>query len=163
MEITAGQFIDKITNNEGQLFAHELQLKPQLDSAKIKVAVEQMVQEVQESVDSGYLTSSEAKIAGLPCEVSCFLQTGIINLPWQDINKVNHFFDMQDQASLKLYLVTVGDMVNVSHLRIDEVAEDASAVDPQAVTTITEMIVNNLEQTLANQQKAQEEAQNDNK
>lgn len=79
-----------------------------LDNFEASVAADQMTQ--------ANLTVSTA------VPVTFRLETNVVNLPLADSNKLYQFFDLDATAPVNVYLVVESDDINVSHLRIDEVA-----------------------------------------
>ncbi|MBA1394649.1 hypothetical protein [Bombilactobacillus bombi] len=149
MKITVAQYQEQIAQENYQNFTVTVQLTRRLGQAKLKAAITQLIQQVQTAVDSGYLAQGQLVVTGLPMTISFALQTGIINLPFQDYQKISHFFDKEEVKKLQVYLVTFSDYINVSHLRIDQVAEDPSHLSVQTAA-ILEMVHTNLKQALAN-------------
>ncbi|AXX65162.1 MAG: hypothetical protein J6584_05810 [Lactobacillus sp.] len=149
MEITAAQYQDKIAQKSYQNFTTSIQLTRRLAKSKIKTAVNQLCLQVQDAVDSGYLAQGQLAVTGLPFAIEFALQSGIINLPFQDYQKISHFFDKEETKTVKIYLVTVSEQINVSKLRIDQVAADPSKLTEQ-IDVIVEMVHDNLQQALEN-------------
>ncbi|UQS82222.1 hypothetical protein MOO45_00565 [Bombilactobacillus folatiphilus] len=153
MEITTKQFQDKIQNQDYQSFTQTVKMTKSLAQSKIAAAVQTSCEQLSEACDSGYLAQGILDFQGLNFPVTCSIQMSLINLPWVDSAKVSHFLDADEKRTLHAYLVTDCEWINVSHLRIDEVAQDPSnLMDCQQ--SIVEMITANLKQAMDNQEQA---------
>lgn len=93
----------------------------------------------EESLNSGMLF--EYQING--GNTIFLIQSGIINLPFQDSKKVRHFFDEEDEVETKLYLVTKSENINKSKLRIEKLS-DSSELSPEVITKAEEIMNNQL-------------------
>ncbi|KRL12795.1 hypothetical protein [Schleiferilactobacillus perolens] len=73
------------------------------------------------SVSAEQMTQANLTIA-TEVPVTFRLETNVINLPLADSNKLYQFFDLNATAPVNVYFITESDDINVSHLRIDEMA-----------------------------------------
>lgn len=63
------------------------------------------------------------------------LQAGIINLPYELVDKIKLLTNAEDQAPVNLYLITTADNLNASGMRIDQMSSVAEFLkQPQAIT-----------------------------
>ena len=63
-------------------------------------------------------------VADAEFEINFYLETGVINLPFDDAKKVTHFFDDDAEVDTKIYLSTVCDYLNASKFHIDLISEN---------------------------------------
>ena len=92
MEIEVKQYQTKIAAESYQNFTLEVKLTRRLAQKKLQDSLKQLCQQIQDAVAKGYLAQGQLIISGLPFPITFALQTGIINLPFQDYQKVNNFF-----------------------------------------------------------------------
>lgn len=149
MEIEVKQYQTKIAEESYQNFSLELKLTRRLSKTKLQAALKQLYQQIKDTVAKGDLAQGQLIIEGLPFPITFALQTGIINLPFQDYQKVSNFFEPEQITEIHLYLVTFSELINISHLRIDQVLIDPSQSEIQ-ISEIEKMVHNNLQQALAN-------------
>ena len=149
MEIEVKQYQTKIAAESYQNFTLELKLTRRLAQKKLQDSLKQLCQQIQDAVAKGYLAQGQLIISGLPFPITFALQTGIINLPFQDYQKVNNFFEPEQRTEIHLYLVTFSEFINASHLRIDQVLADPSQAETQ-ISEIVKMVNDNLQQALSN-------------
>ena len=119
MEIKVADFIEKIT---AQDFRQELQLvHPEaLQAENLETTIYELVSVFGQIVETNQLAQVTCRTenAGLITEFS--LESGIINLPFADIKKVDNFFeDLEDLAEVKVNLIVRDEHVNASKFRID--------------------------------------------
>lgn len=143
MEITMKQYQDKIENEDYQAISDNVTVTKDANSKDIAPKVAELTKKVAESVNEGRLMEAKLEVSGLDFEISFAIQSGIINLPFQDYKKVRHFFEDDQETIVTANLVTFSDYINRSKLRIDQVAKDAADVSA-ANDQITQMIVANL-------------------
>ena len=101
-------------------------------TADIEKALAPVFNDVDQALSAGKLISAQLTIAGdEPTYVR--IETGIINLPFEDSKKVTNFLDADKETPIDLNLIVVSPYVNASGLRIDEIATaDAYLADKRA-------------------------------
>lgn len=75
---------------------------------------------VEEQLNLGKLGYGEVQVDD--ADVNIRLETNLINLPLQDIKRIDKMISDEDTLPVNVYLVMSSPYVNVSSLRIDEVA-----------------------------------------
>ncbi|MFD1393136.1 hypothetical protein ACFQ3L_05950 [Lacticaseibacillus jixianensis] len=89
--------------------------------ADIEKVLAPVFDDVDRALDAGKLISAQLTIEGAePTTVR--VETGVINLPFEDSKKVTNFLDADKATPLQLNLIVASPYVNVSGLRIDEIA-----------------------------------------
>lgn len=119
MEITVADFIEKIVN---ETYQTELQLVPttEVQGTKLEKHLYEMVSLFGQLMEEGKLAqvTCRAENAGQVTEYS--LESGIINLPFADIKKVDNFFDdLETTVEVKVNLIVKDENLNASKFRID--------------------------------------------
>ncbi|ERL64261.1 hypothetical protein [Schleiferilactobacillus shenzhenensis] len=87
----------------------------------LDAALGEVLDNFEASVAAGQMTQANLTVS-TEVPVTFRLETNVINLPLADSNKLYQFFDLDATAPVNVYLVVESDDINVSHLRIDEVA-----------------------------------------
>ncbi|KRM36477.1 hypothetical protein [Lentilactobacillus parafarraginis] len=75
---------------------------------------------VEEQLNLGKLGYGEVRVDD--ADLSVRLETNLINLPLSEIKRIDKMISDEDELPLNVYLVMISPNVNVSGLRIDEVA-----------------------------------------
>lgn len=75
---------------------------------------------VEEQLNLGKLGYGEVRVD--EADLSVRLETNLINLPLSEIKRIDKMISDEDELPLNVYLVMISPNVNVSGLRIDEVA-----------------------------------------
>lgn len=142
MEIKVKDFIDDIV--DGKFINSEMQVAIEdLDSA-----LKQVISDFQLSVSQNKLSKQTLFVQGFNEEIQLSLESGIINLPFANISKVDNFFENpDDNAPVNLYLITQADDLNASKFRIDEVCSIDDLINHPAKTAsmVSEMVHKNIE------------------
>lgn len=130
MEINVKAFQEAIT--EGNFEQKNYSLTEAAALSNIEKALAPVFADIDHALDAGKLIQASLTIQGdEPTTVR--VETGVINLPFEDSKKVANFLDADQQTPLQLNLVIVSPYVNVSGLRIDEIATaDAYLANKQA-------------------------------
>lgn len=104
----------------------------QTATTDIETALAPVFNDVDQALAAGKLISARLTVAGdEPTEVR--IETGIINLPFEDSKKVTNFLDADKEVPIRLNLIVASPYVNASGLRIDEIATaDAYLADKRA-------------------------------
>lgn len=120
MQIAVKEFIEKITNENYEI--------KQVEAAKSDFAkkgeklVDQMITSFLQITDSDKLVESRLllKTEGEPVIIS--LESGVINLPFENVGQVDNFFDQpENEVNVIVNLIVKAPSVNASGLRIDQV------------------------------------------
>ncbi|KRN21984.1 hypothetical protein [Lacticaseibacillus camelliae] len=90
-------------------------------TAGVEKALAPVFSDVDQALAAGKLISAQLTIEGdEPTYVR--IETGVINLPFEDSKKVTNFLDADKDTPITLNLIVVSPYVNASGLRIDEIA-----------------------------------------
>lgn len=85
---------------------------------------------VEEQLNLGKLGYGEIQVSDT--DVVIRLETNLINLPLQDIKRIDKMISDEDRLPVNVYIVMSSPYVNVSGLRIDEVASADDYLDHMA-------------------------------
>lgn len=132
MEIQTKQFITTLQEEKYQTITVKL-TKTDVKNMALKKVVAAYSQ-LEKALQAGKI--SQIKI-DLPFEVPATieLQAGIINLPYELVDKIKLLTNAEDQAVVNLYLITTADNLNASGMRIDEMSSVAEFLaQPQVVS-----------------------------
>lgn len=125
MEIKVATFIDQVTAGMPQeTVTASAKEYARLGSAKVSAV---LVDGLTKHVAKGELVQSSVTTKFADEQVTLRLETGIINLPAENITKVANFFDDSGETvPVNAYLVVKSPAINRSGLRIDKVASVAA-------------------------------------
>ncbi|KRM97341.1 hypothetical protein [Loigolactobacillus rennini] len=132
MEIQTKQFITTLQEEKYQTITVKL-TKTDITNMVLK-KVTAAYSQLEKALQAGKI--SQIKI-DLPFEVPATieLQAGIINLPYELVDKIKLLTNAEDQAVVNLYLITTADNLNASGMRIDEMSSVAEFLaQPQVVS-----------------------------
>ncbi|KRM24755.1 hypothetical protein [Schleiferilactobacillus harbinensis] len=87
----------------------------------LAAALGELLDNFEASVAANEMTQANLDVA-TEVPVAFRLETNVINLPLADSNKLYQFFDLDATAAVNVYLIVESEDINVSHLRIDEIA-----------------------------------------
>lgn len=149
MKISVTDFIELI--EEEKYATKAVAIKESEFGQKIDGALEEASVFGEDSLDSGKLFEFQINIAN----TTFLIQSGIINLPFQDAKKVTHFFEDGQEVETKLYLTTKSEFINKSKLRIEKVADD-SVIDDSVKKTIVDFMDVQLREISENEKESKE-------
>ncbi|MQS75216.1 hypothetical protein [Companilactobacillus halodurans] len=81
-------------------------------------------EQLEKDVADNKLSQVMIHVADAEFEINFYLETGVINLPFDDAKKVTHFFDDDAEVETKIYLSTACDYLNASKFHIDLISEN---------------------------------------
>lgn len=115
MKIKVQDFIDRIVN--GDFISSEMKASiSDLDSA-----LKQLLSDFQTTVAQGKLGQQILMISDFDETVSVRLESGIINLPFANINRVDNFFEsLTEEVPVQVELIVEADDLNASKFHIDQ-------------------------------------------
>ncbi|KRL00608.1 hypothetical protein [Liquorilactobacillus capillatus] len=116
MKIKVEDFVDKIENDQFQTVTLQTTEIPK----RVEIRnLQQLFQQFQELLEQNTLGQVKQSFLceGEPVMVS--LESGIINLPFANSNKVDNFFENQEETAVIINLIVEAEDVNASGLRID--------------------------------------------
>lgn len=82
-------------------------------------------EQLEKDLADNKLSQVMIHVADAEFEINYYLETGVINLPFDDAKKVTHFFDDDAEAETKIYLSTNCDYLNASKFHIDLISENS--------------------------------------
>ena len=122
MKIKIADFIENV--QEGKFNQTSLEISKddllQEDLWSINKAKEQLEKDAADNK----LSQIMIHVADAEFEINYYLETGVINLPFDDAKKVTHFFDDDAEVETKIYLSTNCDYLNASKFHIDLISEN---------------------------------------
>lgn len=133
MKIKVSDFTELIENEKYAM--KSVAIKEKDFVKKIPETLVKASEFAEESLNSGMLFEYQINDGN----TIFLIQSGIINLPFQDSKKVRHFFDEDDEVETKLYLVTKSENINKSKLRIEKLS-DSSELSPEAIAKAEEIM-----------------------
>ncbi|MFK5705743.1 hypothetical protein ACI3E1_04775 [Ligilactobacillus sp. LYQ139] len=127
MEIKVATFIDQVTAGMTQeTVTAGVEEYARLGSERVAAV---LVDGLTKHVVKNELVQSSVTTQFAGEQVTLRLETGIINLPAENITKVANFFDDPDESvPVNAYLVVKSSAINRSGLRIDKVASVAAVL-----------------------------------
>ncbi|MFK5676143.1 hypothetical protein [Ligilactobacillus sp. LYQ60] len=127
MEIKVATFIDQVTAGMTQeTVTAGVEEYARLGSERVAAV---LVDGLTKHVAKNELVQSSVTTQFAGEQVTLRLETGIINLPAENITKVANFFDDPDESvPVNAYLVVKSSAINRSGLRIDKVASVAAVL-----------------------------------
>lgn len=137
MKIKSADFVELIENEK--YATKSIALKEKDFIKKIDETLKEVSNFAEESLDSGMLFEYQINDGN----TIFLIQSGIINLPFQDSKKIRHFFDEEEMVETKLYLVTKSENINKSKLRIEKLSEK-SEFDDEAIAKTKELMITQL-------------------
>ena len=115
MKIKVQDFIDRIV--DGDFISSEMET-PVND---LDGALKQLLSDFQTTVAQGKLGKQILVITGFEEAVSVRLESGIINLPFANINRVDNFFESSDEeVPVQVELIMEAPDLNASKFHIDQ-------------------------------------------
>ncbi|MCD2256829.1 hypothetical protein ACNAN0_10375 [Agrilactobacillus fermenti] len=118
MDIKVQDFVDKVQDSQFQRH-QETKTTTQVNRSSLQKLMSPIIAALSEAVATGHLAQVSLDITG-KTQVSYRLETGVINLPFENSNKVFQFLDLESTVPVKIYLITQAENLNASHFHIDE-------------------------------------------
>jgi len=122
MKIKISDFIEKVT--EGTFDQTSLQISKDDLLQESTWAIEKAKDQITKDLADGKLSQVMIHVVDAEFDMDFYLETGVINLPFDDAKKVTHFFDDDDEVETKIYLSTRCDYLNASRFHIDLISEN---------------------------------------
>ncbi|KRN04584.1 hypothetical protein [Holzapfeliella floricola] len=117
--------------------------RSELNKTKLKKFVHETLMAVTESLNSGYMAQHQLHLEGRrPLTVG--VETGIVNLPYENIDKVTKIMTEEDNREVAVYLTASSDFLNKSGFRIDQLAtaddviSDEQSFESQMISWVEE-------------------------
>lgn len=112
-------------------------------------------EQIEKDIADNQLSQVMIHVADAEFEINFYLETGVINLPFDDAKKVTHFFDDDAEVETKIYLSTVCDYLNVSKFHIDLISENV--LKSTEINHAMDIMESNYKTSLENFSKKDEE------
>ncbi|MFD1670483.1 hypothetical protein ACFQ5M_00060 [Agrilactobacillus yilanensis] len=117
MEISVQNFIDRIQAEDYTTYEIK-KTASVVNKSGVAKQLEPVIAAVSEAVATGHLCQAQLVVTG-KITVTYRIETGIINLPFENSKKVAQFFDTPDGVPVNIYLITAAENLNLSGFRID--------------------------------------------
>ena len=138
MQIAVQNFINNVI--DGDFVSSEMETS----YSRLINSLTALVNDFRTTIMQNKLCQSILMVNSFEEEVQIRLESGVINLPFANINRVDNFFeDLTQEVPLKMYLIIEANDLNASKFRIDEVSSLSElAKDPQLVISkVQEMVI----------------------
>lgn len=112
-------------------------------------------EQIEKDIGDNQLSQVMIHVADAEFEINFYLETGVINLPFDDAKKVTHFFDDDAEVETKIYLSTACDYLNVSKFHIDLISENV--LKSTEINHAMDIMESNYKTSLENFSKKDEE------
>ncbi|MCH4172358.1 MAG: hypothetical protein LKF36_14150 [Lactobacillus sp.] len=118
MDIKVQDFVDRI---EANTYTHFEATKSDAVANKDGIAalLTPALAAISEAVATGHLAQAKLVLTG-KANVVYRLETGVVNLPFENTKKVFQFYDLEETVPVRIYLITEAEDLNASGFRIDE-------------------------------------------
>ncbi|MCH4009483.1 hypothetical protein [Companilactobacillus sp.] len=139
MKITMNEFKERIENGDFKQTSLDISKDDLLqeDLWSINKASEQL----KTDLAAGKLSQTMIHVVDAEFPIDFYLESDIINLPFDDAKKVIHFFEDGQEVETKVYLSTRCDYLNASKFHIDLIS-DGDVTDAQAKNAMAIMRAN---------------------
>lgn len=145
--IKVQNFIDQVV--DGEIVSSQVEaLQRDLDGA-----LKQLLSDFQTTVAQGKLGQQILILKDFVEDVSFRLESGIINLPFANINRVDNFFeDVNAIVPLQVEFIIEAEDLNASHFHIDQMGtlDELNRAPMQMANQIIELSHSNLEKIRQN-------------
>jgi hypothetical protein len=152
MKITMNDFKDRIENGEFNQTSLDISKDDLLQEDKW--SINKAAEQIKKDLDAGKLSQVLIHVVDGEFPIDFYLESDIINLPFDDAKKVIHFFEDGQETDTKVYLSTRCDYLNASKFHIDLIS-DGDVTDAQAENAMAIMRAN-YEASLENMNKKDE-------
>ncbi len=157
MQIKVRDFIEKIEN---QAYRHETVLADNEEDVlrNVDQAVAPLVDKMVDAIGREELFEAELVIGDGEDRISIMLETGIINLPFENIKRVDNFFDdLEAEVPVIVYFIAKGHLLNESDFKIMRVSPASEFIRDHGRKTVALATGDALNRILANRESAKEE------
>ncbi|WP_099974125.1 hypothetical protein [Lactobacillus terrae] len=146
MKIKVSKFIEDLTEDNFKSTNLDISKDDLLQSDlwSINKASEQ----IKKDLANNELSQVIIHVVDSEFDIDFCIETGIINLPFQDSKKVSNFFDEESEVETKLYLSTYCDYLNASKFHIDLISDDD--FNNENIKSTIQIMQSNYETSLKN-------------
>ena len=157
MQIKVKDFIEKIEN---QAYRHETILADKEEDVlqNVDQAVLPLIDKMVDAISKEELAETELVIGDGEDRISIMLETGIINLPFENIKRVDNFFDdLEAEVPVIVYFIGKGRLLNESDFKIMRVSPASEFIKGHGQKTVALAASDALNRILSNRESAKEE------
>ncbi|WP_334330327.1 hypothetical protein [Companilactobacillus sp. HBUAS59699] len=122
MKIKVNDFIEKVT--EGTFEQNSLEISKDDLLQESPWALNKAKEQLTKDLSENKLSQVMIHVVDAEFPIDFYVETGVINLPFDDAKKVTHFFDDEAEVETKFYLSTRCDYLNASKFHIDLISEN---------------------------------------
>lgn len=122
MKIKINDFIEKVT--EGTFNQTSLEISKDDLLQESPWALNKAKEQMTKDLSANKLSQVMIHVVDAEFPIDFYVESGVINLPFDDAKKVTHFFDDEDEVETKFYLSTRCDYLNASKFHIDLISEN---------------------------------------
>ncbi|TLQ51429.1 hypothetical protein FEZ34_04400 [Lacticaseibacillus casei] len=111
----------------------------------VDTAMAKVFADVRSAIEKNQLIQADLVI-DFPEPTTITVETGVINLPFANVNKITNFLEPDEIVPVRVYLIVTSPFVNVSGLRIDETAtaadylQDFATINDQMIASVQEKL-----------------------
>ena len=111
----------------------------------VDAAMAKVFEDVRRGIEKDQLIQADLVI-DFPEPTTITVETGVINLPFANVNKITNFLEPDEIVPVRVYLIVTSPFINVSGLRIDEAAtaadylQDFATINDQMMVSIQEKL-----------------------
>ena len=148
MQIVVKDFIEKISADNYQKVKFTFG-DQQLTKLSFTQICQQMWENLCKNLANNQLTQVEVLLEYSHIQVTLKLETSIINLPFENINRVDNFYnDLNSKVMLNVYLIVQAETLNASGLRIELICDSQEALNAQLPTKFVDEVTKLVEHSL---------------
>ncbi|WP_125770233.1 hypothetical protein [Companilactobacillus furfuricola] len=152
MKIIMNEFKDRIENGDFKQTSLDISKDDLLQEDLW--SINQASEQIKKDLANGQLSQVMIHVVDAEFPIDFYLESDIINLPFDDAKKVIHFFEDNQEVDTKVYLSTRCDYLNASKFHIDLIS-DGDVTEAQAKNAIS-IMRGNYETSLENFNKKDE-------
>ena len=156
MQIKVKDFIEKIEN---QAYRHETILADKEEDVlqNVDQAVAPLIDKMVDAISKEELAETELVIGDGEDRIIIMLETGIINLPFENIKRVDNFFDdLEAETPVSVYFIAKGRLLNESDFKIMRVSPASEFIKDHGQRMVALATSDALNRILANRESAKE-------
>lgn len=145
--IKVQNFIDQVV--DGKIICSQMETSQD----DLDVALKQLLSDFQTTVAQGKLGQQILILKDFVEDVSFRLESGIINLPFANVNRVDSFFeDVNVTVPLQVEFIMEAEDLNASHFHIDQIGtfDELNQAPMKMANRISELSHSNLEKIQQN-------------
>ncbi|WP_281165570.1 hypothetical protein [Liquorilactobacillus sicerae] len=153
MKIKVADFIHQVENEDYQeKVLSQIKMTKTAERSVVLQLTQKLVEQFEKMLAKQRLSRLEQPLDLNGQTVSILLETGIINLPFANVNHIDNFFELESQTDVIINLIVIADKINASGLRIDScgLVSEVKQNQQSLVQKIAATLETNLQQILEN-------------